>query len=142
MPMQTGSLRRLRRAAAAILVVGVAWAVGASGAVDAAPGAGPAPVPAWVRHDLPERIKPHVGKRGLPDPWPQGPDLGAGELVGVDLWQANNFVVHRAETTEFLYGEYTPTKVDYKGGRFPPWRRSSPGTPPARRRTGTRPSTC
>ncbi len=76
-------------------------------------------VPAWVKHDLPEWVMPYVGKRGLSDPWPHGSDLGAGELVGIDLWQANNFVVHRSETAEFLYGEYTPTKLDYKAGTFP-----------------------
>lgn len=88
-------------------------------AIEAQEVAQTASVPAWVKHEIPEWIHPHVGKRGLPDPWPQRADLGAGELVGIDLWQANNFVVHRTETAEFLYRDYTPLKVDYRKGTFP-----------------------
>ena len=40
-------------------------------------------------------------------------------VVGLDRWQANHFIVYRKETAEFLDHEYTPTKVEYHPGLFP-----------------------
>ena len=74
--------------------------------------------PAWVKQDVPEQIKPYVGKQSLPAPWAQGPDLGDA-VIGADLWLANHFIVYRKETAKFLYNDYTPLKVDYRKGTFP-----------------------
>jgi len=34
-------------------------------------------------------------------------------------WQANRFIAYRAETARFLYGAYTPLKVEYRPGTLP-----------------------
>lgn len=96
----------------AILAAGLALSLNTSQAADKNA------APAWVKHDVPEPMKPYVGKQSLPAPWAQGPDLGDA-AVGTDLWLANNFMVHRKETARYLYSDYTPLKVDYKKGTFP-----------------------
>jgi len=40
-------------------------------------------------------------------------------VQGVDRYHANQFIVFRPETTEYLYSDYTPTKVHYRTGLLP-----------------------
>lgn len=104
-----------------VLVAGLIFALHTSQAAEQATGSTPVDknaAPAWVKHDVPEQIKPYVGKRGLPAAWQQGPEFGD-EAAGVDRWLSNNFIVYRKETAKFLYQDYTPLKVNYKKGTFP-----------------------
>jgi len=79
--------------------------------------------PAWAKETLPVEVLTYLGKFGLPDPYPQrrGP-LGKG-VAGIDRWQANRFIVYRAETADFLYKQYTPDRVEYKAGSLPSYER-------------------
>ena len=76
--------------------------------------------PAWAQQRLPDWIQPSLlGKHGLHEPWcsRRGP-LGQA-VAGIDRWQANHFIVYRQEAAGFLYGEYTPTRVEYRQSLFP-----------------------
>ena len=113
--------------AACLLVIGVAGdslsAVSAEGAADWDEQIHAARCPAWAKDSLPAEMLPYLGKFGLPEPFPQraGP-LGKG-VAGIDRWQANRFIVYRAETAKFLYGDYTPLRVEYRPGSLPSYER-------------------
>jgi hypothetical protein len=79
--------------------------------------------PAWAREPLPEWVRPYQGRFGLPDPYPQQKELIGDPTAGIDLWQANHFIVYRKETAEYLYKDYTPTQVHYKPGTLPSYER-------------------
>jgi hypothetical protein len=75
--------------------------------------------PAWAKETVPDSMKPFLGRFGLPDPYPtQTEPLGA-VTAGVDLWQANHFVVYRQETAKYLYSDYSSPKVEYRRGTYP-----------------------
>ena len=75
--------------------------------------------PAWAKEELPGEMLPYLGKLGLPDPYPQRPGpLGKG-VAGIDRWQANRFIVYRAETADFLYTRYSLDRVEYEPGSLP-----------------------
>ena len=112
---------RFRRSPA-IVVVLVCWmACWCAPAIFTARGASEeGEAPAWAKQRLPDWLKPSLlGKHGLPEPWCSRPGPLAVGVGGIDRWQANHFIVYRRETAKFLYGEYTPTKVDYHKGLFP-----------------------
>jgi len=75
--------------------------------------------PEWAKERVPDWVKPFLGRFGLPDPYPQQKEPLGAVTAGVDLWQANHFVVYRKETADYLYRDYTPLKVDYKKGSLP-----------------------
>jgi len=75
--------------------------------------------PEWAKEELPREMLPFVGRFGLPDPYPQRRDPLGKSVAGIDRWQANQFIAYRAETARFLYGAYTPTKVDCRRGTLP-----------------------
>jgi len=79
----------------------------------------PPDAPAWCKETLPDWVQPYLGKNGLGSPWGDKPGPLATGVKGVDRYQANHFVVYRPETAKYLYGEYTPLKVDYKKGSLP-----------------------
>ena len=75
--------------------------------------------PAWAKEHLPDWVAPFVGRPALSGRWTQGAKQFTGGVVGLDLWQANHFIVYRPETAKYLYSEYTPLKVEYRKGLFP-----------------------
>lgn len=83
----------------------------------------PADCPAWAKVAVPEWVKACQGKRGLGEPFVSSPKVLGTSVAGIDRWQANHFVVYRAETKKYLYEEYTPTKVEYVKGTLPGYER-------------------
>ena len=79
----------------------------------------PPDAPAWCKETVPAAIQPFLGKKGLGSPWADKPGPLAASVRGIDRYQANQFVVYRAETARFIYGDYTPLKVDYVKGTLP-----------------------
>lgn len=84
-----------------------------------APEYDPPDAPAWCRHIVPAEIQPFLGKNGLGSPWGDKPGPLATAVRGIDRYQANQFVVYRPETARFIYGPYTPVKVEYVEGTLP-----------------------
>ena len=86
----------------------------------------PADCPAWAKETLPDWLKPYMGKNGLPEPYhSQRGALSDPDVIGLDRYQANNFIVYRAETASYIYNDYTPLKVDYKPGTLPTYEKVS-----------------
>lgn len=75
--------------------------------------------PEWAKETAPIWVQPYLGKYGLPPPYPHQKAALGNCTAGIDMWQANHFVSYRAETASFLYGSYTPLKVNYRKGTFP-----------------------
>jgi hypothetical protein len=75
--------------------------------------------PEWAKETVPIWVQPHLGKYGLPSPYPQQKAALGGCTAGIDMWQANHFVGYRTETARYLYESYTPLKVNYRKGTFP-----------------------
>jgi hypothetical protein len=75
--------------------------------------------PEWAKVKAPDWVQPFLGRFGLPDPYPsQKEPLGAC-TAGIDLWQANHFVVYRKETAEYLYKDHSPLRIGYNQGSLP-----------------------
>jgi transglutaminase-like putative cysteine protease len=79
--------------------------------------------PAWAQETVPERVRPYLGRFGLPEPYPQQKTPLGGDTAGVDLWQANHFVGYHKETAEYLYKTYSPTAIAYRKGSLPGYER-------------------
>ena len=79
----------------------------------------PPETPAWAKVTVPDSMKPYLGKNGLASEWREVPGPLAKNVMGLDRYQANNFVCWRPETARFLYTEYTPTTISYKKGTLP-----------------------
>ncbi len=79
----------------------------------------PPETPAWAKVTVPEAMRPYLGKNGLDPVWRDVPGPLAKGVMGLDRYQANNFVVWRPETERFLYSEYTPLTVRYRKGTLP-----------------------
>ena len=75
--------------------------------------------PAWAQEELPAWVSPYVGRFGLPEPYASQKELIGDVTAGIDLWQANHFIVYRPETAGYLYTSYTPTVVHYQKGSLP-----------------------
>ena len=75
--------------------------------------------PAWVKETVPVWVQPHLGKYGLPAPYPQLKAALGNCTAGIDIWQANHFVGYCAETARYLYDAYTPATLEYHKGGFP-----------------------
>ena len=78
----------------------------------------PAGCPMWAQETVPEWVRPHLARAGLPESFPKDAKLG-GETTGIDLWQANHFVAYNKDTARYLYSKYTPTSVTYRRGTLP-----------------------
>jgi len=80
----------------------------------------PPECPGWLLGKYPEWVEPWRGINGLPEVW-RKTFAGANALnvTGVDRLQANQFVVHRAETADYLERDFTALEVDYVVGTFP-----------------------
>jgi len=79
--------------------------------------------PGWAQETVPERVRPYLGRFGLPDPYPQQKTPLGGDTAGIDLWQANHFVAYHKDTAEYLYRDYSPTTVAYRNGTLPSYER-------------------
>ena len=66
-----------------------------------------APIPPWVKVDLPAWVEPFVRK------------LYVEGVAGIDRYHAYSSVPYCEETAKFLYEQYTPITVDYKKGTLP-----------------------
>ena len=66
-----------------------------------------APIPPWVKVDLPARIEPFVRK------------LYVEGVAGIDRYHAYSSLPYCEETAKYLYEQYTPVTVDYKKGTLP-----------------------
>ena len=75
--------------------------------------------PDWAKEQVPEHIRPFMGRAGLPEPQRSKKGPLGDAVQGIDRYHANHFVVYGPETAEFLYREYTPLKVGYKKGLLP-----------------------
>ncbi len=78
--------------------------------------------PDWATETMPEWLKPHRGKNGMPH-WErtyQRPGSTCGDNVaGMDLYHANFFIPFRPETAAYLYRDYTPADAGYRQGMLP-----------------------
>jgi len=77
-----------------------------------------AEVPEWVKEDLPEWVAPYVGAMAMPDHETRG-DIFATGCAGIDFYQGNRGILYCPETSDYLYGEYTPLSVEYRKGILP-----------------------
>ena len=109
--------RVLVRVAAAIVSLVVLSQAGCT-ANKASSAGGRVDCPAWAQETVPDWVKPHIGRGGLPDSLPAQFKLG-GDTVGIDMWQANHFIGYNQATAHYLYGKYSPTTVTYRKGTFP-----------------------
>lgn len=84
----------------------------------------PPECPDWARVEVPAWVKPYQGKNGAPEPWhsKEGSTCG-GVVKGIDRYQANLFILHRPETHDYLYSEYTPLDAGYERGLLPGYER-------------------
>jgi hypothetical protein len=114
MPNREGYTRAL-----GLLGAALALAAGCAGAPDEAL-ADPADCPAYVKEPTPPWAAPHLGRFGIPDPWPRHPGPLATNCAGIDRWQANHFIGYNKRTAGPLYDSYTPLRVPpCAKGRFP-----------------------
>lgn len=74
--------------------------------------------PEWAQETVPDWVKPHLARGGLPKSFSKDNKLG-GETVGIDMWQANHFVAYNKDTARYLYSTYSPTSVTYRKGTLP-----------------------
>ncbi len=79
----------------------------------------PPDCPQWAKETLPDSIAVFRGRNGQPHPYRERTFPLAMTVEGVDRYHANQFVVFRPETAEYLYSEYTPIKVGYRKGLLP-----------------------
>jgi transglutaminase-like putative cysteine protease len=83
------------------------------------PAYNPTNCPDWAKERLPDWVLPYVGLNGTPEAWrPKGKPFGA-YVESIDRYQANWFIYYGPQTADYLYGAYTPLKVDYKPGTLP-----------------------
>ncbi len=75
--------------------------------------------PRWVQAPAPKWTTPYQGRFGLPDPYPKMKEPIGAVTAGIDLWQANHFIVYRSETAKYLYSDYTPLTTAYRRGTLP-----------------------
>ena len=66
-----------------------------------------APIPPWVKVDLPAWVEPYVRK------------LFVEGVAGIDRYHAYSSVPYCEETAKYLYEQYTPITVDYKNSTLP-----------------------
>ncbi|MFN2350592.1 MAG: transglutaminase domain-containing protein [Kiritimatiellia bacterium] len=76
----------------------------------------PPDCPDWAKETVPAALQPYRGRNGLPDSYRVRTCALALTVQGVDRYHANQFIVYRPETAQFLYRDYTPTQVDYRTG--------------------------
>jgi len=87
----------------------------------------PPSCPEWAKETLPDAIVAFRGRNGQPFPYRERKFPLAMTVEGVDRYHANQFVVFRPETAEYLYSEYTPTKVGYQKGLLPAFEKLAAG---------------
>lgn len=79
----------------------------------------PPDCPEWARETLPESIRYFRGRNGMPSPYNEKKYAFAMNVRGIDRYHANQFIVCRKETEEYLYSQYTPIDVRYVKGTLP-----------------------
>ena len=79
----------------------------------------PPDCPEWAKETVPEAIEPFRGRNGMPSPYRERAFPLAMNVRGVDRYHANQFIMHRPETAEYLYNDYTPLEVNYPTGLLP-----------------------
>lgn len=79
----------------------------------------PPDCPSWAKESVPPAIQPFRGRNGLPEVYHRNPVPLAMNVRGVDRYHANQFIVYRPETAEYLYHHYTPLNVNYRPGLLP-----------------------
>jgi hypothetical protein len=80
----------------------------------------PPECPVWLIEQLPTWLEPFRGINGLPDVWrAKFREANALNVRGVDRFQANQFIVYRKETADYLYDSYTPPQTHYSPGLYP-----------------------
>ena len=79
----------------------------------------PPDCPDWARETLPAGMEAFRGRNGQPAPYCDRTVPLAMTVRGVDRYHANQFIVYRPETAEFLYKEYTPLVVEKRAGLLP-----------------------
>lgn len=80
------------------------------------PDCSPPDCPAWAKEKLPDWVKPYVGINGVPEKWRPAKKVFGSAVKGLDRYQANQFIYYSDRTAEYLYGDYTPRKIDYRPG--------------------------
>lgn len=87
------------------------------------PAYNPTNCPAWAKEQLPDWVLPYVGIHGTPAQWlPKGKPFGA-YVERIDRYQANWFIYYAPQTADYLYGAYSPIRVDYVPGTLPGYER-------------------
>ncbi len=82
--------------------------------------------PDWARITIPDWIRPFQGKNGMPhwEPAYREPASTCGDnVVGLDLYHANHFIVYRPEVADYIYSAYTPPDAKYIPGTLPRFER-------------------
>ena len=79
----------------------------------------PPDCPEWAKESLQESISRFRGRNGQPHPHRDRSSPLAMTVLGIDRYHANQFIVFRPETADFLYSEYTPTNVPFRRGLLP-----------------------
>ena len=85
----------------------------------------PPDCPDWAKETLPNFIIRYRGRNGQPHPYNERPFPLAMTVRGVDRYQANQFIVFRPETEDFLYRNYTPLNVRYRTGSLPAFEKAA-----------------
>jgi hypothetical protein len=79
----------------------------------------PPDCPAWAKETVPDSIQPFRGRNGLPKPYVDRTGPCGVDVRGIDRYHANQFIVYRPETAQYLYTGYTPLRVNYRRGLLP-----------------------
>ena len=87
------------------------------------PNYNPPNCPEWVKENLPDFIEKFRGRNGMPSPYIERKYAIGMDVSGIDRYHANQFIVYRRETAEYLYSEYTALKVQYIKGTLPSYER-------------------
>jgi len=85
----------------------------------------PPDCPAWAKEHLPDAIARYRGRNGQPYPYRERTFPLAMTVQGLDRYQANQFVVFRPETEDFLYRDYTSLHVGYQKGSLPAFEKAA-----------------
>lgn len=79
----------------------------------------PPDCPAWAKEEKPAWVRPFMGYNGTPAQFRPAKKIFGSPVLGIDRYQANQFIYYRPETAAYLEKEYTPLQVNYKTGTLP-----------------------
>jgi Transglutaminase-like superfamily len=83
------------------------------------PDRNPPSCPEWAKETLPPEMQELRGRNGMPPPYCDREYALAMNVEGIDRYQANQFLMYRPDTADYLYSEYTPLDVNYQKGLLP-----------------------